>query len=412
MKHRKSSLAKFIFLPTVIVCLFLHIKIARATSIDEVLLIVNDDSPYSIDIADYYQLKRGIPESNICHINSPVTETVTRNDYNTFVRNPINSYLDSYGLSDNIYYILTTKGVPLRIKEQYTDDDGDKDGPDYPYNIFDRASVDSELTLLDYLYDDLDDICGHEDNPYYAQNESFKDFRDRTGEKLYLVGRLTGYETDSNEDDLPDDVKALIDRAQGPSVPGVFILDEDPTRTGLLEYGNNWMDEADEILTNQGAITYHDETETFVNNQSDILGYCSWGSNDINSPSSPYYSSSTPGNWANGALTTTYVSSSARSFNTGTYYGQSLIADLIHLGASGAQGHVYEPYLGSCARPQILFPRYFAGYEMLESYYMATPWLSWQEVNVGDPLMVIPEPRTILLLAAGLFSMAGFKKLF
>ena len=379
-----------------VLSIFLFIKDAQAILSNEVLLVVNDNSPYSISIGNYYQSVRGIPDFNICHINSLTTETITRDYYHTHIKDPIKSYLENHGLSNSIYYIVTTKGIPLRIEEQDTSNDY-IENPD----TFDRSSVNSELTLLNYSYN----IGGFISNPYYEQNMSFRDFRDQAGSELYLVGSLTGYETDSNCDGIPDDVKALIDRAQNPSASGIFVLDEDLTKTGDYEKGNNWMDEADEILTNQGANTHHDETVTFVNNQSDILGYCSWGSNDSNSPSPPYYDSFTPGSWVNGALTTTYVSSSARSFNACTPYGQSLIADLIHSGASGAQGHVYEPYLEACARPQILFPRYFAGYEMLESYYMATPWLSWQEVNVGDPLMVIPEPATFLLFSICLSSL-------
>ena len=65
---------------------------------------------------------------------------------------------------------------------------------------------------------------------------------------------------------------------------------------------------------------------------------------------------------------------------------QSLTGDYIQEGASGASGHVYEPYLHLCPRPDILLPAYYSGRTLAESYYMAIPGLSWQNIVVGDPL--------------------------
>jgi tetratricopeptide (TPR) repeat protein len=109
-----------------------------------------------------------------------------------------------------------------------------------------------------------------------------------------------------------------------------------------------------------------------------------------------------------GALAATYVSTDARTFkepppawqptNTNdrtTWFGgspQSLVGDLIREGVTGVAGQVSEPYLQSAVRPDILFPAYVAGFNLIESFYMATPHLSWQTVIVGDPLCA-PFPR-------------------
>jgi Flp pilus assembly protein TadD len=65
---------------------------------------------------------------------------------------------------------------------------------------------------------------------------------------------------------------------------------------------------------------------------------------------------------------------------------QSLIGDLIREGATGVAGQVSEPYLESAVRPDILFPAYLSGFNLIESFYLAIPHLSWQTVVVGDPL--------------------------
>ncbi len=65
---------------------------------------------------------------------------------------------------------------------------------------------------------------------------------------------------------------------------------------------------------------------------------------------------------------------------------QSLTADYIHEGATGASGHVVEPYLHACPRPQILLPAYLGGRNLAESFYLSIPLLSWMNIVVGDPL--------------------------
>ena len=45
-----------------------------------------------------------------------------------------------------------------------------------------------------------------------------------------------------------------------------------------------------------------------------------------------------------------------------------------------------EPFLDATIRPQILFPAYFRGMNLAESFYLAMPNVSWQTIVVGDPL--------------------------
>ena len=45
-----------------------------------------------------------------------------------------------------------------------------------------------------------------------------------------------------------------------------------------------------------------------------------------------------------------------------------------------------EPFLDGTIRPDILFPAYVGGLSLIEAFYAAMPYLSWQAVVVGDPL--------------------------
>jgi len=92
-------------------------------------------------------------------------------------------------------------------------------------------------------------------------------------------------------------------------------------------------------------------------------------------------------NWVNGSIVETAVSTGARSFNWGTTYGQSLVADILEDGASGIKGYVYEPYLTAVSSPSVLLSSYSSGFNLAESYAAANTMIGWMGVVVGDPKM-------------------------
>ena len=91
--------------------------------------------------------------------------------------------------------------------------------------------------------------------------------------------------------------------------------------------------------------------------------------------------------WVDGSIVETAVSTGARSFNLGTTYGQSLVADILEDGASGIKGYAYEPYLTAVSSPSVLFSSYSSGYNLAESYAAANTMIGWMGVVVGDPKM-------------------------
>ena len=91
--------------------------------------------------------------------------------------------------------------------------------------------------------------------------------------------------------------------------------------------------------------------------------------------------------WVNGSIADTAVSTGGRSFNWGTSYGQSLVADLLEDGVSGVKGYVYEPYLTAVGLPSMYLPIYASGYNLAESHAAANRISGWMGVVVGDPKM-------------------------
>jgi len=330
-------------------------------SYDDVLLIVNDQSQASQLIGDYFSINRGISSNRIVTISTPENETITRQIFEQDIRLPIEAYIKNNQLDSVINYIVTTKGVPLRISS-------DKVAADH-------ASVDSELSMIAGPFADKIGAENSILNPYFDFDYPFS--REMFG--IFLVTRLTGYNV--------NDVFTLIDRSAQPEQYGTYILDVDPTKDADVGFivANTWLRSAADILKKAGQFVLLDETTTFLTQQTHVLGYASWGSNDSNDTDNakPKF------NWLPGSIAETFVSTSARTFTSPAVYGQSLVADLIAEGVTGAKGYVYEPFLSAMARPYILFDRHAKGYALADTYFSASRRLGWQGVVIGDPKMAI-----------------------
>jgi uncharacterized protein (TIGR03790 family) len=203
---------------------------------------------------------------------------------------------------------------------------------------------------------------------------------------IYMVTRLAAYNF--------TDVKAMIDRGLAAKNRGKFVIDA-PNAVG--GDGNAWLRTAALLLPPTRVVL--ELTPKVLYGEKDVIAYASWGSNDVNRKQRWLHFE-----WLPGAIATDFVSTNARTFkrppdnwniSSGKSFGgseQSLSADFIHEGASGASGNVYEPYLTSCARPEYVLPAYFDGRNLAESFYMGLPYLSWMGVVLGDPLCSLGKP--------------------
>ncbi|MFN3326192.1 MAG: TIGR03790 family protein [Bryobacteraceae bacterium] len=357
--------------PTRLLLLLLLAEAALAATPDRILLVVNRNSPASREIGDYYARRRQIPPRNICQIRTSTNEEIDREVYEREIAPSVSKCLQANGLSEQILYIVTTLGIPLKIRGT-SGQEGN------------AAAVDSELTLLyRRLQGETHPVDGFVLNPFFRRlNAPFRhpDF------PIYLVTRLAAYDVAG--------VKALIDRAiearnRGKAVIDLNADDDSP--------GNSWLRDAAIRLPKDRVI--FDASPDVLYEQKDVIAYASWGSNDKNRKERWLNFE-----WLPGAIATEFVSSNGRTFqrppsdwNLSTWNSadrpkwfagspQSLTADLIEEGATGASGHVYEPYLGLSPRPEILLPAYLGGRNLAESFYLAIPALSWQNIVIGDPL--------------------------
>src|SRR5215212_5954103 len=96
--------------------LFFAVAALYAQTPENVLLVVNSGSPESRAVADYYRSKRPVPAKNVCAIATPSVEEIDWTVYERDIERPVGECLRSNALQDKILYIVTTLGVPLKVK--------------------------------------------------------------------------------------------------------------------------------------------------------------------------------------------------------------------------------------------------------------------------------------------------------
>lgn len=364
----------------------------------EVLLVYNSLSPISCAIARDYEAQRHV--ENVVAVQcadaavDADNETLSFGDYQSLIEAKVRAYLASH---HGIDFIVTTKGVPLRIEGAETGCRDEDSAPGTPL----RTSLDSQLAALDYP--DIPSarklsITGSGAtgtgwlNRYYLADEPFSHAKYGG----YLVTRLDGY--------TETEAKALVSRAlqaERGLTYGKVLLDaqslyglgnknappeaipDDNTikRESAWSTYNAEMQSAHDLLDKRGIPNEINLTPAFIGHRQDLLGYFSWGSNDRHFSDEAYQTLI----FAPGSIGDTAVSSSGRTFLP-TSGGQSLLVDLIAHGLTCGKGYTDEPLLQATATPAVLLERYTSGYTMAESFYMASRFVGWQDVVIGDPL--------------------------
>ena len=351
-----------------------------AQSAENVAVVINENSGESREIGEYYARKRALPPSNVLRIRASAEETIDRSAYSSTIELPIAASISREGLQDRLLYLVLTKGVPLRISGT--------SGPDGT-----GSSVDSELTLLYRKMTGISNlpVAGRIDNPYFLGARDLREARPFThrDHDIFLVSRLDAFTVGQ--------ALEVVNRGSAPVTDGRIVLDQQDSLVNQI--GEEWLKNAADRLTAQshGDRVLLETTVKGARGVRPVLGYYSWGSSDPENRVRKVDMGFAPG-----ALAATFDGASARTFReppadwvpgdpadpTHSFAGSSLslIGDLIREGATGVAGQVAELDLQSAIRPEVLFPAYLSGFNLIESFYLAMPYLSWQSVVIGDPL--------------------------
>jgi uncharacterized protein (TIGR03790 family) len=407
-----------------------------------VLVVFNVNDQTSIDIKDYYQNARGIPESNIVPLQLPRREISTGNwsdphvvklgysveyiqdstwavwdsthcvDTAKFhawqyfleeVVNPIRLHLQQNNLTSTIRYIVICRGVPYKI--QATGD----------WSVPGNISLDGLLCMLNTEnYDNFVEAifnvytaqCYFNScdphappcysspfitNPYFDRDPNFEmnarflsDYY--TGSwglynyKLsYLVSRLDGLSYEIVTD--------IIDKSLNADMTG--------NKKWILDGGGSGSDEIadafNKINTLGFSTEYNDDINDWITTSLDsVIGYTSAGVHQGMPPT--YIQTILDFDYAKGAVFNTYES--FNGFSIGTLRraaGQGLMTEFLLMGGTGGAGHgVWEPY-GGAVKSSIYFPYYAIGYNQIDAAWQSMIALAWRSVFVGDPLTRIYE---------------------
>jgi len=338
---------------------------------ENVLVLYNEDIPESVEIANYYAAAR--PGVNLWGLEDiPDDEQISASEYLDELRPQILA-----GLTPEIDVIVTTTGLPLRIRAES------------PLRAGRYASFESELTRIDSINTEsqminqdwgLPDIFGGNSlarNPYYGSGEAFS--YQSTG--MRLASRIDGYTV--------ADAKALVDRGTNAYFlpdAGVVVVDDDP-----VSRPDRMFQLATEVLPAAGQGSIYDTSAAAITSAEQlVVGYVSHGTNDSGALGRDYIVDDLQFDLAPGAVFATQESYNAFSFDvSGSTRGQGQLAQWVAIGGSGGVGHVEEPAVGSTnvANSDLLFEGLLNGQTWAEAAWSSIFQLSYVNTVLGDPLM-------------------------
>ncbi|MBU0706981.1 Ig-like domain-containing protein [Patescibacteria group bacterium] len=387
-----------------------HSRNVSSISSDRVLVAYSADWPEDLDnngtqdslqVAEYYMQRRGIPIENI--ISLPITDVTSYNRFQLSydrlhdeIITPLKEKLAILGPS-NIDVILLCYGLPYKTVAYAGTD---------PLTV----SVDNAVMGLYRLVPEVD--LFKDNNPYFEVSPIFNlpdkghfnhDDYKYGGQTMYLVSRLDG----------PNGVTGTLELIDQALYGEQYISAQDGYYNGI-GYADSYGEfGGDEGLANDPAVqngwysTVNDAakniawTEHFVVEGEFPLKW-EVTSNEIGEPGAEYSDSSSAEespeqplfyggwyvmnedvwDWLPGSLGIDLNSYSLSDLKTGTgYMGEGLVR-----GLTGTSGVINEPYVNGHARPHIFMAYIVRGYPFVEAAMLATPYLGWMAVNIGDPL--------------------------
>lgn len=350
------------------------------------VVIYNVQDPYAKGLADFYCKARGVDPSHEIAVSAPLTEEISRSDYDVSLASPIRSEFQQRGywmtstdfqnrttvIATQIRYAVLIRGIPLKIREcaHYP---GDQKIQPAPVGGCNAASVDSELSILGLF---SSQISGVINNPLYQGKGFDPTVKINPPAPLLMVARLDAPTPGEVMEMILGGLKAENDGLRGWGYADLRSV----TDTNYAE-GDQWIKAARDSLRRNGIPVISDDLpETFSGGFpiTDAAAYYGWYSENIDGPFSKPSFRFLPG----------AVAVHLHSFSASTLHDPSKgwTAPLIVRGAAASLGNVYEPYLDLTTNLGVLCGALLAGRNLAESFYAAQPVFSWMAVLVGDPL--------------------------
>jgi uncharacterized protein (TIGR03790 family) len=381
---------------------------------DEILVIANNDISASVRIARYYCTKRGVPAENLIawQLGSSLKKTISREDYNKKLVEPLRSRLTSEKYAGKIKCLLTTYGVPIvvggrgqlegkegelnRLRELISKQEKEIEIIDGEQAAAKKKLADTKIAQLKLR---IDQILGKETSASVDSELSMVLLRnyelyrwqpnrlrsnlsvlDAEDELLTLgLGTLMVSRLDGPSEEI---VKGLIDKAlsaEKSGLEGVAYFDSrsiiDESQYG--QYDQSLRDLA--ILTRYRRQLPVEEERTAklfsAGSCPETAIYCGWYS------LREYVDAFDFVDGAVGFHISSLEAVGLRDSNAETWC-PAMLTD----GITATLGAIAEPYLHSFPKPRSFFTELYEGRCLVEAYYRTKPFNSWQLLLIGDPL--------------------------
>ncbi|MEW6304653.1 MAG: TIGR03790 family protein [Verrucomicrobiota bacterium] len=385
-------------------------SVAAQETGDAVAVVYNRRMEESKRVAEHYAAKRKVPAQQVIGLNLPMTESMSRKDFERLLQEPLLETFEKRGLltfkdekSENgkekvrkvtearIRYVALCYGVPVRIERDSAIDDpaAEKIPKELRRN---EAAVDADLALLPSLHRKLP-LAGPLQSSYYRATNALA-LGPTNG--LLLVTRLDG----------PTEAiaKGLVDRALEAEALGLWgraYIDVRGLTNGMYKEGDDWLRVAANVCVRAGfetAVDEHAGTFTAAFPMSQVALYAGWYDGDVSGPFTRAKVEFMPGAFAYHLHS--YSAHEVRNAN------KFWVGPLLAKGVTATMGSVDEPYLGGTPDIGVFFGFFVgAGYSFGEAAYVCQRALSWQTTVVGDPLYrpfaVKPQAQHEKLLTRG-----------
>lgn len=358
------------------------------------LVVYNTRDPDSAMLAHYYAARRKIPEERILAITCPITEEISRKQFDDTIRSPIVDYLveknwmerdskyarvgDHYmnllvATHNDIWAIVLIRGVPLKIAPDPSDTDGLETEP---LLLTNAAAVDNELALLPVYGLPKG---GFVPNIFFEdQLNGIKRIGPQLARNMVMVTRLDGPTVADVRRMIDDSISAETNRLAGEAVIDTRNLTDE--KNGYTQ-GDDWLRSARDSLVRDGwHVRFDDKPEVLPATEpcNHVALYLGWYTPEATGPwITP------PNRFVPGAIAYHLHSFSAVTVRSPT---QNWVGPLIAHGADATMGTVYEPVLALTPHEDIFTRRLLRGAYFAEAAYASERGLSWMLTVVGDPL--------------------------
>jgi uncharacterized protein (TIGR03790 family) len=378
---------------------------------NEILVIANRDIGASVRIAQYYCTKRGVPANNILALplGTNLNDTITRDDYEKQLAEPIRKKLSSNEFAAKIKCLLTTYGVPIKVGrrgplkdqqdklmqlEKLAEQEKNKIEQLKQNGVADTSrQIEDIKRKLAQLQSEIDPIIGKETNAsvdselsmvlfgnyelYRWQLNELKDNLLGLFSNTLMVSRLDGPSFEI--------AKGLIDKAitaEKTGLRGIAYIDSRGIADDKKPYS---MGHFDQFLRDLAVLTRYRTELAVKEEQTEKLFepgacpqtaiYCGWYS------LKKYVDAFDFVDGAVGYHISSLEAVDLRDPNS-TQWCPAMLKD----GITATIGAVAEPYLHSFPQPKEFFLELFNGRCLVEAYYHTNPFNSWQLVLIGDPM--------------------------